>query len=100
MNMININFGLLFVRLGLGVCLLMHGIFKLTHGIDGVKSMLVARGIPSGGLWRICRRGVGARDDNHRRILPHRRSACDRKRAHDNIRPTYSVECAYRRGRI
>ncbi|MFC2527667.1 MAG: DoxX family protein [Campylobacter sp.] len=46
MNMININFGLLFVRLGLGVCLLMHGIFKLTHGIDGVKSMLVARGIP------------------------------------------------------
>ena len=46
MNMININFGLLFIRLGLGVCLLMHGIFKLTHGIDGVKSMLVARGIP------------------------------------------------------
>ena len=44
--MININFGLLFIRLGLGVCLLMHGIFKLTHGIDGVKSMLVARGIP------------------------------------------------------
>ena len=46
MNMININFGLLFIRLGLGVCLLMHGIFKLTHGIDGVKSMLAARGIP------------------------------------------------------
>lgn len=100
--MININFGLLFIRLGLGVCLLMHGIFKLTHGIDGVKSMLAARGIPDLVAYGAY---VGevlapAMINNHRRILPHRRSACDRKRAHDNICPTHSVERAYRRGRI
>ena len=46
MNMININFGLLFIRLGLGICLLMHGIAKISNGVDGIKAMIAARGIP------------------------------------------------------
>ncbi|MBQ7270332.1 MAG: DoxX family protein [Campylobacter sp.] len=40
------NFGLLVVRLALGVCLFMHGVAKIMNGISGVKSMLVAKNIP------------------------------------------------------
>ena len=40
------NFGLLILRLALGVCLFMHGVAKIMNGISGVKSMLVAKNIP------------------------------------------------------
>lgn len=40
------SIGLLFLRVFLGICVLMHGIFKLNHGIAGVKSMLIANGLP------------------------------------------------------
>ncbi|ASM40743.1 DoxX family protein [Campylobacter sp. RM12327] len=40
------SIGLLFLRVFLGICVLMHGIFKLNNGIAGVKSMLVASGLP------------------------------------------------------
>ena len=40
------NFGLLVVRLTLGVCLFMHGVAKIMNGISGVKSMLAAKNIP------------------------------------------------------
>ena len=40
------NFGLLILRLVLGVCLFMHGVAKIMNGISGVKSMLAAKNIP------------------------------------------------------
>ena len=40
------NFGLLVVRLVLGVCLFMHGVAKIMNGVGGVKGMLAAKGIP------------------------------------------------------
>ena len=40
------NFGLLVVRLTLGVCLFMHGVAKIMNGVSDVKSMLVAKNIP------------------------------------------------------
>ena len=40
------NFGLLVVRLTLGVCLFMHGVAKIMNGVSGVKSMLMAKNIP------------------------------------------------------
>ena len=40
------NFGLLILRLALGVCLFMHGVAKIMNGVSGVKSMLVAKNIP------------------------------------------------------
>lgn len=40
------NLGLLFLRIFLGINVLMHGIAKITGGISGVKAMLTAKGIP------------------------------------------------------
>ena len=40
------NFGLLILRLVLGVCLFMHGVAKIMNGVGGIKSMLAAKGIP------------------------------------------------------
>lgn len=40
------NFGLLILRLALGVCLFMHGIAKIMNGVSGIKAMLVAKNIP------------------------------------------------------
>ena len=40
------NFGLLILRLVLGVCLFMHGVAKIMNGVGGVKGMLAAKGIP------------------------------------------------------
>lgn len=40
------NLGLLFLRIFLGVNVLMHGISKITGGISGVKGILAAKGIP------------------------------------------------------
>ena len=36
----------MFARLGLGVCLFMHGFAKILHGIGGVKSILTKAGLP------------------------------------------------------
>nr|WP_314477789.1 DoxX family protein [uncultured Campylobacter sp.] len=42
----NFNLGILFARLGLGICLFMHGLAKILHGIGGVKSILTKAGLP------------------------------------------------------
>ena len=42
----NVNLGLLFIRLGLGICLFMHGFGKILHGLSGVKGILVNAGLP------------------------------------------------------
>lgn len=41
------NFGLLLLRLFLGICVLYHGLFKLKFGIEPVSSLLLNAGIPS-----------------------------------------------------
>ena len=43
----NVDLGLLFLRLGLGICFFMHGFGKILHGVGGVKSILVDAGLPS-----------------------------------------------------
>ncbi|NLY04200.1 MAG: DoxX family protein [Campylobacter sp.] len=40
------NFGLLLLRISLGICVLFHGISKIQSGVGGIKGMLVAKGIP------------------------------------------------------
>ena len=42
----NVDLGLLFMRLDLGICLFMHGFGKILHGVGGVKSILVGAGLP------------------------------------------------------
>ena len=42
----NFDLGILFARLGLGICLFMHGFAKILHGIGGVKSILIKAGLP------------------------------------------------------
>ena len=42
----NFDLGILFARLGLGVCLFMHGFAKISHSIDGVKGILAKVGLP------------------------------------------------------
>ena len=42
----NFDLGILFARLGLGVCLFVHGFAKISHGIGGVKSILTKAGLP------------------------------------------------------
>ena len=42
----NQDLGLLFVRLGLGICLFMHGFRKLTGGIGFIKSRVASAGMP------------------------------------------------------
>jgi putative oxidoreductase len=42
----NIDVGLLIFRLTLGLLMLMHGVHKLIHGVDGIKGMLAGYGIP------------------------------------------------------
>ena len=42
----NVDLGLLFLRLGLGICIFMHGFGKILHGVGGVKSILVGAGLP------------------------------------------------------
>lgn len=41
------NFGLLILRIFLGICVLYHGLFKLKFGIEPVTSLLVNAKIPS-----------------------------------------------------
>jgi len=38
--------GKLILRLALGVCVLLHGIAKLTGGVSGIAGMLVGSGLP------------------------------------------------------
>ena len=42
----NLDLGILFARLGLGICLFMHGLAKILHDIGGVKSILTKAGLP------------------------------------------------------
>ena len=42
----NFDLGILFARLGLGICLFMHGFAKILHGLGGVKGILVKAGLP------------------------------------------------------
>lgn len=42
----NINLGLLLIRVATGGMMLFHGVHKLMHGVDGVKSMLAGAGLP------------------------------------------------------
>ena len=36
----------LILRLVLGLCVLLHGIAKIRHGVGGIEQMLVAKGLP------------------------------------------------------
>lgn len=42
----NIDLGLLIFRLSLGILMFMHGFHKVIYGVDGIKSMLAAYGMP------------------------------------------------------
>ncbi|MCO5235592.1 MAG: DoxX family protein [Chitinophagaceae bacterium] len=42
----NQNLGLLILRIGLGVLMLLHGIAKLTKGVGGIEDMLGQSGLP------------------------------------------------------
>src|SRR5690606_21535098 len=42
----NIDLGLLIFRLTLGILMLMHGIYKVIYGVDGIKGMLANIGLP------------------------------------------------------
>lgn len=42
-----IDLGLLFLRLSIGLLMLMHGIFKLQYGIDSIAGMVLQAGLPS-----------------------------------------------------
>ena len=39
--------GKLILRLTLGILILLHGIFKLRHGIDGIQGMVAGMGMPA-----------------------------------------------------
>jgi putative oxidoreductase len=39
--------GKLILRLSVGILLLLHGLFKLTHGIDPIVGIVTAHGLPS-----------------------------------------------------
>jgi putative oxidoreductase len=41
----------LLLRLVLGLCILLHGIAKIRHGVAGIEQMLVANGLPAQLAW-------------------------------------------------
>lgn len=41
-----LNTGLLILRLTFGILMLLHGIAKLSHGLEGITGMFVSKGIP------------------------------------------------------
>ena len=41
----------LILRLVLGLCILLHGIAKIRHGVGGIEQMLVANGLPAQLAW-------------------------------------------------
>ncbi|WPO92458.1 DoxX family protein [Chryseobacterium sp. HR92] len=46
----NTDLGILILRISIGVLMLFHGIFKLIHGFDFIKSVLLEHGLPQF-LW-------------------------------------------------
>lgn len=49
----NNDLGLLIIRLSVGFLMLLHGINKLIHGIDGIAGMLQSKGIPGFIAWGV-----------------------------------------------
>ncbi|MDO4703780.1 DoxX family protein [Tannerella sp.] len=43
----NVDAGLFVLRVSLGILMLLHGLAKLTHGVEGIGQMLSAAGWPS-----------------------------------------------------
>lgn len=43
---LNIDIARLILRLSVGIMMLFHGVHKIIHGIDGVKSLTVKAGLP------------------------------------------------------
>lgn len=43
----NIDLGLLLIRIVIGFTMLLHGINKIIHGLDYIKSVLSAHGLPA-----------------------------------------------------
>lgn len=43
----NTDLGLLIMRLSVGVLMLLHGIFKLTHGVGFIEQVVLQNGLPS-----------------------------------------------------
>lgn len=41
------DLGILVLRIAIGGLMLLHGINKLTHGIDGISQMLESKGLPA-----------------------------------------------------
>ena len=41
------DIGLLLLRLSIGGLMLIHGISKLIHGLEGIKALLTSKGLPS-----------------------------------------------------
>lgn len=41
----------LILRLVLGLCILLHGIAKIRHGVGGIEQMLAANGLPAQLAW-------------------------------------------------
>ncbi len=41
------DLGKLVLRVSLGVLILLHGLFKLQNGIDGIIGMLASHGLPA-----------------------------------------------------
>lgn len=46
MTRTNADLGRLFLRLGLGGCMLFHGVAKLMGGVGGIAGMLASNGLP------------------------------------------------------
>lgn len=46
MKQIKIDLGKLLLRIGVGGLMLFHGIYKLIHGFQGIKDLLIAKGLP------------------------------------------------------
>lgn len=46
MKQIKIDLGKLSLRLGVGGLMLFHGVYKLIHGFQGIRDLLVAKGFP------------------------------------------------------
>ena len=47
------SLGKLILRLAVGILILLHGIYKLNHGISGIEGMLAAKGWPAVLAWGV-----------------------------------------------
>ncbi|GHU79829.1 hypothetical protein FACS1894145_4830 [Bacteroidia bacterium] len=43
----NVNFGLLILRLSIGILMLLHGVFKLFHGVGFIEEIVKSAGLPA-----------------------------------------------------